>query len=197
MEVIADNLRQADEDNPNGYYEFERVKSLKEDRTWLYHAQGKVVKMVSMLLYELPSDLGYKIVFMRRDLDEICASQRVMLGRKGEEPGSGGEEMSKLYSSHLLEIESWLAKQQNMEVLYMNYNEIMENSAVSVEEINAFFDNKLSVDRMKSVVDKSLYRQRRVHAPAAPCCGPVQQENRDRDQEREVIEAHLKSLGYM
>jgi len=33
--VLADHIRSADIDNPNGYYEFEPVKSTDEDASWL------------------------------------------------------------------------------------------------------------------------------------------------------------------
>jgi hypothetical protein len=197
LNVVADNLRQADEDNPNGYYEYERVKDLKADRTWLSHAHGKVVKMVSMLLYELPADKNYKIVFMRRDLNEICASQEIMLRRRGEKPRAGDETMNKLYSTHLREIESWLATQQNMEILFMNYNDIVENPEKGIEEINRFFGNRLSTDRMISIVDKSLYRNRKMHAPERSQDASIQPENVNDDKDNEAIEAQLKALGYM
>jgi Sulfotransferase domain len=197
LDVVADNLRQADEDNPNGYYEYERVKNLKTDHTWLSHAHGKVVKMVSMLLYELPADKNYKIVFMRRDLDEVCASQGVMLKRRGEKPRAGDETMGKLYSTHLREIESWLTTQQNIEILFVNYNDIMENPEKGVEEMNKFFGNRLSTDRMISVVDKSLYRNRKMHAPEKSQDAPIQHEDMNDDKDNEAIEAQLKALGYM
>ena len=84
MEVLTDGIRQANEDNPRGYYEFERVKQIKEDPGWLEEAQGKVVKMVSMLLFDLPAGYRYRIVFMRREMREILTSQRVMLERLGQ-----------------------------------------------------------------------------------------------------------------
>src|SRR5574340_974338 len=93
MEVIVDNVRQADDDNPHGYYELEKVKQIKEDTSWLESVQGKAVKMVSMLLYDLPADRTYNILFMKRDLAEILVSQRIMLERKGEGKNFNEEEM--------------------------------------------------------------------------------------------------------
>ena len=87
LEAVTDEIRKADEDNPKGYYEFEKVKKIKEDSSWLEDVKGKVVKMVSMLLYDLPSDYSYKIIFMRREMNEILASQTKMLGRKGKSKG--------------------------------------------------------------------------------------------------------------
>ena len=69
--LLTDGLRQADEDNPTGYYELDAVKRLgKEEPTWLDEAAGGAVKIISRLLYELPSDRSYRVLFMHRDLDD-------------------------------------------------------------------------------------------------------------------------------
>jgi len=84
MAVLTDNIRTADQDNPRGYYEFERVKQIEHDTAWLPEAQGKAVKMIAGLLKHLPADYVYKIIFMQRDMDEVLASQRQMLVRRGK-----------------------------------------------------------------------------------------------------------------
>jgi len=94
MEALTDNIRKADEDNPKGYFEFEKVKKIKEDSSWLEKTRGKVFKMVSMLLYELPLTYKYRIIFMKRDMDEMLSSQRKMLEREGKE-GNTDDEMGK------------------------------------------------------------------------------------------------------
>src|SRR3990170_2478282 len=107
--VITDRQRQADEDNPYGYFELEQVKETKRDSSWLDSSAGEAVKMVSMLLYDLPPDRDYFLIFMKRNLDEVIASQKVMLARKGEAPRADDEEMKRLFSKHLSEIETWLS----------------------------------------------------------------------------------------
>jgi hypothetical protein len=83
--VLTDYEREADEDNPKGYFEFERVKNLKDgDDAWLPQAKGKVVKVIAALLTDLPSSYEYEVIFMRRAMPEILASQRQMLIRRGE-----------------------------------------------------------------------------------------------------------------
>jgi len=195
MEVAVDNVRQADEDNPRGYYEFERVKDIRQDRSWLNGLEDKVVKMVSMLLFDLPSDKRYKIVFMKRNMQEILSSQRIMLDRRGEK-GQSPEEMAVMYEKHLGEIEKWLREQGNVEVLFVNYNEMLKNPREIVPLINRFFNNALNAESMFTVVDPSLYRQRSEQKegqqPAAR-----QEASADSEGEKEKIEAQLKALGYM
>ena len=69
LQALTDNIRTADEDNPKGYFELEKVKELDRDNSWLEDAGGKVVKIISALLKRLPDQYHYKIIFMRRNMD--------------------------------------------------------------------------------------------------------------------------------
>ena len=109
MQVLTDSIREADKDNPKGYYEFEKVKQIDHDQSWLEDAEGKVVKMVSQLLQHLPPDYSYKVVFMRRRMDEILASQHKMLIRRGEPSEKiSDEQMAALFRKHLKRLKTWL-----------------------------------------------------------------------------------------
>ncbi|RMF62436.1 MAG: sulfotransferase family protein [Calditrichaeota bacterium] len=162
LEPLVDNIRKPDEDNPKGYYEFEAVKELDKNNTaWLKDAGGKVVKIISQLLQYLPSDHRYKVLFMRRKMAEILASQKQMLIRRGEPTDRvSDEEMAKMFELHLMKVESWLAKQPNFDVLYINYNEVLENPAAFIPKINEFLGGSLDTGKMATVIDKSLHRQR-------------------------------------
>lgn len=161
MNVLIDNARKADEDNPLGYYEFERVKKTKENPSWLEHAEGRVVKMVSMLLYDLPAGRKYRVIFMKRRMTEVLSSQRRMLERTGRLCGDNDdEEMGKLFARHLAEINEWICRRADIEVLYVDYNELMENASVSIERVKEFVGQELNVAGMMGVIDRSLYRQR-------------------------------------
>ncbi|UCD45473.1 MAG: sulfotransferase [Candidatus Bathyarchaeota archaeon] len=161
MEVLTDEIRKADEDNPGGYFEFERVKQVKEDRSWLPGARGKVIKMISALLDKLPSSHHYKVVFMERNIDEVLASQMQMLVRRGEPTDAvGDDEMRTLFHKHLRQMREWLEDQPNFAVLYVSYNDTLEKPRENSEKVNDFLGGTLDVDQMVSVVDKGLYRQR-------------------------------------
>ena len=161
MRIVKDDIRKADEDNPHGYYEFEKVKRIKEDSSWLDTTHGKVFKMVSMLLFNLPANKDYKIIFMKRNMHEMLTSQRIMLERSGSDKGRSNDgEMGRLYDKHLTQIQGWLEKQDNMDILYISYNDVIENPRENTEIVNQFLGNKLDVNRMVRIVDKSLYRNR-------------------------------------
>ena len=159
--ALKDDIRVADEDNPKGYYEFERVKQIAQDQAWLEDAKGRVVKMVSALLLQLPPTYTYKVIFMRRKIEEVLASQKAMLGRKGEAPSPvGDDKMAALFRKHLDQVEKWVAGQPNIEVLYVHYNEVLAEPRPQMDQINRFLGGALDVEKMVSVVDRTLYRQR-------------------------------------
>ncbi len=205
MDVAVDNIREADEDNPKGYYELEKVKDIKNDYSWLDNVQGKVVKMVSMLLYELPSTRDYNIIFMQRDIGEILASQRTMLQRKGNRSDINDEEMGKLFNRHLKEIENWLAGQKNMRVSYINYKNVIEDPRKIAQVISHFLNKALNIEKMVETVDRSLYRQRSALMKASDVITGIKEsknplesvESVEKENDKEKIEAQLRALGYM
>ena len=83
MTVLSDGRREADDSNPRGYFEYQRVKNLKADNAWLGEAQGKAVKIIVQLMPYVPPGYRYRVVVVERDLDEVVASQRAMLGARG------------------------------------------------------------------------------------------------------------------
>jgi hypothetical protein len=161
LEPLADHQRQADEDNLKGYYELEQVKRLEKDQSWLPQAKGKVVKVISALLKHLPPEYTYKVIFMHRNMDEIIASQKQMLVRKGEPNRFTDENLARMFRSHLQKVDSWLKDQHNFEVLRVDYNELLERPLLKCREIREFLANGVNDAAMAAVVDKNLYRQRR------------------------------------
>ena len=162
LPVLTDNIRSADDDNPKGYYEYERVKKMPEgDIAWLADARGKVVKVISALLEYLPQEYSYRVIFMRRNIQEILASQRQMLVRSGKPTDKvSDEKLAKMYQKHLAKVESWLAAQPNVTVLFINYNAILQDPQPYLREVNKFLGNTLSDDKMASMIDPALYRQK-------------------------------------
>ena len=158
--VLADNQRTADIDNPKGYYEYERVKQLPGDTAWLPEAEGKVVKMVSMLLYDLPTDRQYKVIFMRRHMDEILASQKKMLLRRNADMVVDDQEMKELFEGHLKNVTAWLSEQTHLDVLYIWYNDMLNDASAQIPKVNDFLGGKLDITAMQTVVDQGLYRNR-------------------------------------
>ena len=161
LSPLTDGIREADADNPGGYYEFEKVKQLEKDTTWLESAKGKAVKVISQLLDQLPLHKSYKIVFALRKMDEILASQRAMLARRGQSSdGVSDAEMAAAFGRHLSAVQQWLAEHPQMEVLYVNYAAVLRDPLATSHEIKAFLARPLDVRQMASVVNEGLYRQR-------------------------------------
>lgn len=159
---LTDGLRMADSDNPKGYYEFERVKKLKEgDFAWLPDACGKAVKIISALLQFLPDGYDYRIVFMQRSISEILVSQRKMLINRGADTNRvSDDELSDLFQKHLKQTETWIKNTAGVQYIFVDYNQMMSDAKPYLRQLNRFFGGKLNMDAMAAAIDPGLYRQR-------------------------------------
>lgn len=159
--ALTDGVRGPDEDNRNGYYEFEPVKGLRRNASWVGGARGKAVKVIHALLDALPEGLEYRVVFMRRDLGEVVASQRAMLERAGRKGGRITEaQLRDLYAKEYERGARWLEGRAGVRVLFVDYNALVRDPASGAADVNRFFGGGLDEAAMGAVVDPSLYRQR-------------------------------------
>jgi hypothetical protein len=161
LPAVTDSLRQADEDNPNGYFEIEQVKALKDgEKKWLYDARGKVVKVISYLLEFLPDDISYDIIFMEREISEILSSQRKMLQRRNETSTLSDAEMEAQFREHLRAVKYWATRKSNMRILFVKYNEMVNAPEKLCGAVADFLEFPLDLKAMQSVPNQSLYRNR-------------------------------------
>jgi hypothetical protein len=159
MEIVTDEIREADVDNPRGYFEFETVKKIESDASWLPATRGKCFKMVSQLLYHLPSSETYRVLFMRRNMEEILDSQEKMLVRRKVEPAPR-EQIRESYALHLDQLFQWLGLQTNFSVLEVHYNDVLRRPEQTVSTVHSFLKNRPRRAPMLGVIDPALYRNR-------------------------------------
>ena len=159
--MLTDNIRTSDKDNPRGYYELEPVKNTKSDPSWVPNAVGKAVKMVYRLLYNLPKDYEYRVIFMRRNVDEVLASQKIMLERIGQKGANANEEkLADLFKRDLEKVYRWVDSQDNFSMVSINYKDMVKSALPQCRRANEFLGGDLDIDKMASVVNPSLYRNR-------------------------------------
>ena len=158
---IQDGVRTADEDNPKGYYEFERVKKIATDKAWLPDCRGKAVKMISRLLIELPPGFNYKVLWMRRNIEEIIASQKKMLVRRGKYDDSvSDEDVRRMLLRHVEKTLIWVKEHDYIDMVFVHYNTLVADPAEQIALINEHLGGTLDVAAMKAAIDPSLYRNR-------------------------------------
>ncbi len=159
VEILTDNIRANDNNNPKGYLEFEKVKSLFRDNTWVNEAVDKAVKVVAPLLPNLPAAYNYKIIIMQRDMDEVLRSQQVMLGHnRAVRQEAYPIALAEAFTKQLEKADAWIARTPGAEVLKLNYKEVIANPQEAAETIASFLDEEMEIDKMVEVVDASLYR---------------------------------------
>jgi len=159
--INYDNLRQADNNNPKGYYELEGgkiINKLIEGSFSFNNYRGKFIKITAFGLQFLP--IGkYKIIYSERNIDEIMDSMEKMIGKKDK----NREEIKKSFERLNKMIKDFLKKRDDIEFLLVNYNDIILNIEENIRKITKFLEiNDEAIDKMINAVDDRLYRQRRV-----------------------------------
>ncbi len=163
LPIMTDNERAADEDNPKGYFEYARVKDLKDeaDKSWVREARGQVLKVISHLLETLPDENFYRVILVRRDFAEIIASQNKMLERRGEENQVADSTVKEAYIRHLVDIRYMVRRRPNFEMIEVQFMQAMEAPRIFATDVNKFLGGNLDVESMMAVVDLELYRNRK------------------------------------
>lgn len=161
MPPLTDGQRAADANNPRGYYELESVKSLSRNAEVVGQAEGKVVKIISSLLFTLPKQFEYRVIFMCRPLEEVVSSQNRMLERLGKEvPTTSTASVIAAFQEHLTKVKSWLSQQPNIAVLYVDYPAVLEAPEREAGRICAFLGRQLDVAAMIRQIEQSLHREK-------------------------------------
>jgi Sulfotransferase family len=163
VEVVTDGVRTPGEDNPKGYYEDERVKELHKqevDRAWLRDARGKAIKIISFLLKDLPDTHNYRVIFMKRALPEVLASQRKMLERRGEPDDTADDRMMEIWENHLWRVSYLLKHGEQFESIEVGYSDVIAEPRTEARRIRDFLELTADPETMAAAVDESLYRNR-------------------------------------
>jgi hypothetical protein len=163
LPIMSDGERAADIDNPRGYFEYERVKDLEKetDKSYLREGRGKVLKVISFLIKDLPDENDYRVIFMRRDLEEVLASQDKMIRRLGSaDTSADAEEMKEAYRNDIVRTRLLCKKRPNFELIEIHYSASIEDPAATAKQVNAFLDGRLDEVAMRGAVDAALYRNR-------------------------------------
>jgi hypothetical protein len=161
--IMTDAERTADIDNPKGYFELERIKNLEKetDKSYLREGRGKAVKAISFLIKDLPDDNDYRVIFMRRDLDEVLTSQEKMISRLDQGDTSADREaMKEAYRNDIVRTRLHCRGRPNFELVEIHYTAAIEDPAAVARDVNDFLGGHLDEAAMRAAVDASLYRNR-------------------------------------
>lgn len=162
MPVLIDGQRTADDDNPKGYYEYEKAKQLRSDRTWLPQADGKAVKIIAQLLpYLPPRPHLFQVIFMERPLEEVIALQTVML-RNLDKPGAKlpPDKLQAAFAGQVQHTKNLLKQSGVTSTQYVDYHAVLKQPREIARQLALFLGRDLDLDAMAAVVNPSLRRQK-------------------------------------
>ena len=153
--------RKADTHNPKGYYELEGGKIINSLMKGVFPMEiyrGKFIKITAYGLSYLPSTGMYKIIYMERNLDEVLDSMEKM----SQVIDVNREETKQSFKKLNEKVKKEIQTKENIDVLLMNYNEMLKDPHANVRKICEFIGPyDFETTKMISVVDTQLYRQRR------------------------------------
>jgi hypothetical protein len=146
------------------------VKGLARDsdKAWLAGARGKGLKVISYLLKALPPQFNYKVVFIRREMEEVLASQRKMLARRGEKEETPPERMHALFEDDLWRAGFQLRSRPEFETIELHYSAVLARPREEARRLAAFLGGGLDAEAMAAAVDPQLYRNRATRAMPTP-----------------------------
>lgn len=163
MDILTDRMREADEDNPKGYFEFEAAKKLLREQGWVAEARGKALKVVAPLVSSLPAGSNYRVLLIERDYGEILASQAKMIVRRGESVEDSPERRERLrreFARLMAQTKTMLRSREGVRLLVLRHEEILRDPAAAALAIDRFAGGGLDRERMAAAVDRSLHRNR-------------------------------------
>lgn len=161
IQILTDNIRSADVDNPRGYFEYEKVKNLQNDNSWLQEAEGKALKVIAQLTPYLPIDFNYSVILMKRNIDEILLSQGKMVENLGGRKATvGSEVLKKVFEVQLKKCEEYINANKNFKKYEADFNKLVSGNIEIIKNLNSHLDLKLKLENITGVIDKSLYRNK-------------------------------------
>uniref|UniRef100_UPI0025FA113B tetratricopeptide repeat protein n=1 Tax=uncultured Thiohalocapsa sp. TaxID=768990 RepID=UPI0025FA113B len=162
LPILTDGAREADADNPRGYLEYEAAKRPDAGTGWLSDARGKAVKIVAQLLPALTATHRFRVIFAERPLNEIIASQRVMLERSGKQGGRLAErQLAGTFLKQIAQVKRILTPHgERVQVLSVSYHDTLADPAALAARLNAFLGGVLDERALAAAVAPSLRRQR-------------------------------------
>lgn len=158
---LTDGAREADEDNPRGYYEYEKAKQLRKDSAWLPEAKGKAVKVVAQLLSYLPRipGLNYRVIFMERHIEEVLSSQKSMLKRQEKQGARLPDDRLRRIFNHQLQQTKVMLSFRKIPTLFVDYNKTIERPEETASRLKAFLGGDMDEKKMLEAVVPTLKRQ--------------------------------------
>ena len=155
--------RPPDDNNPRGYYELEGgkiISRLMNGTFPLADHRGRFIKITAFGLKFLPPG-KYRIIYTERNIEEVLDSMEKMAKLRDQNREETKASFIKLNDM----IKGLITKRDDVEVLFVNYNQIVADPQGQIKKIAEFLGDK-DIDQaaMVAAVDAKLYRKRR---PAA------------------------------
>ena len=161
IEPLTDAKRAADEDNPEGYWEWDDIKKLPKNPRLIEQAEGKAVKVISALLPNLPGKHRYTIIYMVRPTEQVVDSQWAMLARKGTQPKSEKKHLIEVQEHHSQQIRAVLKKSERVTLLEVSFPDLVADPEPMIAKLAKLLPGRFTPGpAVTACVKPQLFRNR-------------------------------------
>jgi tetratricopeptide (TPR) repeat protein len=161
IEPMTDSQRAADEDNPEGYWEWEEIKKLAKDPAIIEKTEGKAVKVISALLTALPGRHRYTVIYMVRPPEQVVDSQWAMLSRRGRTPRSERQHLIDTQRNHSRQIREVLRKSSRVRLYEVFYPDLIADPAPVIARLAELLPDRFRAGpEVAACVKPALFRNR-------------------------------------
>jgi len=161
VEPMTDGARKPDDDNPEGYWEWEDVKKLPKNPRLIEQAAGKAVKVISALLPSLPPPHRYTVIYMVRPVEQVVDSQWAMLARQGQNPKSEKQHLVEVQEHHSRQIRAVLAASDRVTLVEVSYPDLVADPAPVIARLADVLPGRFHASpAVAACVKPALHRNR-------------------------------------
>ncbi|GBE29647.1 hypothetical protein BMS3Bbin04_00668 [bacterium BMS3Bbin04] len=160
MSLLVDERRVADVHNPRGYFEYDPVKRIKQDISWLPLAQGKAVKIVVPLVNVVAMlEVNATVLLIRREMSAVMLSQKRMAEAGGVSVSDEDQTRLRLvFERELVEIRSLIEANPLQQLIELRFEDVLQNPLSEANRLAIQIPMYLDAAAMASAVDTGLNR---------------------------------------
>lgn len=154
--IASDQIRHADINNPEGYYELISVKGIIKDNNFLSQLNGKCVKIVAPLPIYVDPSLHYKFIFMNRDIEEVLRSQEKMLA---VDQRAKRQQLTEIYKNHIEKTKLFI-ENNHFPLIDIYYKNLLFEPKQEIQRLLTFLNSQADINTLASQIKPDLYRNR-------------------------------------
>jgi hypothetical protein len=157
LPILAAERRQLPHQHPDWHWEWDAMHSMCSDPRVLDSVGGRVIMIPSGLVPQLDPKHEYRIVWMKRPVEEVIDEQFPMAVGGLEMPAAERAQLVGSLGRHVEQMGRVLRDRPQVELLEVDHSMLLREPEVQLGRLRAFFGDELtgSLEQMKEVLERA------------------------------------------